>query len=295
MSCATRAPRCVINRAAEVDGAEPLADAVPAAPGDIAALFYTSGTTGKPKGAELTHRSLVGSIAAGAIWPAGLRRDEAVFGVAGGAHHGVRGGARAWPAPASRSTSCRRSTRCEVLDAIESRRATMFVGRAGHVPDAARGRRRRARPALGPGLDVRSRRDAGGAGRRVQAVRGDRHPAGDRLGRRSGLRRGLRPGRERRRRGRAGVAADGRCRARIVGRHGAAGLPVQGGRRRRRGGAGRVGRRAAGQGTRRARRATTATPAPPMPRSPRTAGCAPATWPGGACSASSVSRAARRT
>ena len=71
----------VINRAVEIDGAEPLTEAVPAEPSDIAALFYTSGTTGKPKGVQLTHHSLVGSIASGAIWPAGLRRDEAVFGL----------------------------------------------------------------------------------------------------------------------------------------------------------------------------------------------------------------------
>ncbi len=31
-----------------------------AAPNDVAALFYTSGTTGKPKGVELTHRGLLG-------------------------------------------------------------------------------------------------------------------------------------------------------------------------------------------------------------------------------------------
>jgi long-chain acyl-CoA synthetase len=39
-------------------GAEPIA-LVPRAPGDLAWLFYTSGTTGRPKGAMLTHGNLV--------------------------------------------------------------------------------------------------------------------------------------------------------------------------------------------------------------------------------------------
>ncbi len=38
-------------------------------PGEVAALFYTSGTTGSPKGAELTHRGLVGQLGAAALLP----------------------------------------------------------------------------------------------------------------------------------------------------------------------------------------------------------------------------------
>src|SRR5665213_2439680 len=57
------------------------APAVPAAPGDVAAIFYTSGTTGRPKGARLTHRALLGQVGAATLFPSALRHDEAVFGL----------------------------------------------------------------------------------------------------------------------------------------------------------------------------------------------------------------------
>src|SRR3954453_11294244 len=62
----------VIRTATDVDGAIPLAEAAPADPGDVAALFYTSGTTGKPKGVELTHQSLVGQVAMAGALPTNL-------------------------------------------------------------------------------------------------------------------------------------------------------------------------------------------------------------------------------
>jgi len=119
--------RAMVRSAIEVDAAEPLQAPVDATPEDVAALFYTSGTTGKPKGATLTHQALVGQVVAGVAWPAALHRDEAVF---------------ALPVAHIMGFAVLMATACagiptyllpkfrpdEVLDAIERRRATMFVG-----------------------------------------------------------------------------------------------------------------------------------------------------------------------
>lgn len=117
----------IVHGAADVDGAEPLRSAVPASPDDIAALFYTSGTTGKPKGAELTHTALLGGAIAGVAWPAGVRRDEAVFSLPVAHIMGFAvlmvlayAGIPAYVLPHFRPD--------EVLDAIEQRRSSIFIG-----------------------------------------------------------------------------------------------------------------------------------------------------------------------
>ncbi|MGH2686308.1 MAG: class I adenylate-forming enzyme family protein [Actinomycetota bacterium] len=117
----------VIRDLDEVKEGEPL-DAVAADPGDTAVLFYTSGTTGKPKGAKLTHRSLVGGVGAyAAAVPLQWLRQECVTGmpVAHVAGFSVLVQMAALGVPVYLLTKFRPD---DALDAIEQRRATMFVG-----------------------------------------------------------------------------------------------------------------------------------------------------------------------
>jgi acyl-CoA synthetase (AMP-forming)/AMP-acid ligase II len=117
----------VIRRAADVDLRAPLTDPHPTDPGDSAALFYTSGTTGIPKGVELTHTALVGQVAAGAAWPSALHRDEAVVSLPIAHIMGFVSllGLACAGIPVYHLPNFRPD---EVLDAIEARRSTMFVG-----------------------------------------------------------------------------------------------------------------------------------------------------------------------
>jgi long-chain acyl-CoA synthetase len=107
--------------------ASPPGDAVPANPNDVAALFYTSGTTGKPKGAQLTHKALVGQSARAVLFPSSLRRDESVTGmpVAHIAGFSMLVMQASMGVPVYLLRKFRPDT---ALDAIERRRATMFVG-----------------------------------------------------------------------------------------------------------------------------------------------------------------------
>ena len=96
-------------------------------PADVAVLLYTSGTTGKPKGAALTHRGLLSSTRRLALMPTGLRRDEVVMALPLAHVMGFAGflstltaGMPAFVIPRFRPDT--------VLDAIEQRRSTIFVG-----------------------------------------------------------------------------------------------------------------------------------------------------------------------
>ena len=124
--------------------------------------------------------------------------------------------------------------------------------RAGHVPDAARGRRRGPRPHVGPGVGLGRRRDAGRAGRPLQE-------AWARPSRCRSSARSARPPSPRATAwSRPAAAWRPSCRRRcsagglgVVAGHAPARLLVQGGRRRRRRGPPGRGRRAAREGSRR--------------------------------------------
>jgi long-chain acyl-CoA synthetase len=104
----------------------PIAPAQPA-PDDVAALFYTSGTTGRPKGAALTHRALVGQVAPAAAWPFGHRRDEIVMALP--VAHIMGFVALLGPAVAGvPSYFLTRFSPTRVLDTIERRRCSAFIG-----------------------------------------------------------------------------------------------------------------------------------------------------------------------
>jgi long-chain acyl-CoA synthetase len=116
----------VIRAVSDVEGSEP-GGAVPVSPADVAALFYTSGTTGNPKGAQLTHRALVGQSMKAVLYPSALRRDESVTGmpVAHIAGFSMLVMQACLGVPVYLLRKFRPDT---ALDAIETRRATMFVG-----------------------------------------------------------------------------------------------------------------------------------------------------------------------
>lgn len=105
----------------------PPTPAVPVDPKSVAAIFYTSGTTGRPKGAELTHRALVGRTGAGAMVPERMLGRGCVTGMPVAHIAGfsmlvllLSIGVPVYLLPKFRPT--------DALDAIESQRPFMVIG-----------------------------------------------------------------------------------------------------------------------------------------------------------------------
>ncbi len=123
--------RLVVRHASELDAGPGSRTAPPeparSRPGDVAALFYTSGTTGAPKGAALTHRALVGQVSSAALWPGFLRRDDVLMSLPVAHIMGfvalLAAGVAGVPV-----TFLPRFSPGRVLDLIERRRVSAFVG-----------------------------------------------------------------------------------------------------------------------------------------------------------------------
>jgi len=119
----------VVRHADELETAthDALGPAHPTDPSAVGAVFYTSGTTGKPKGAELTHRGVLGGLNLAALLPVRGRGDEAVFSLPMAHIMGFAAGV----GMACAGVPVRFLPRFDaeiVLDEIEQRRVGLFVG-----------------------------------------------------------------------------------------------------------------------------------------------------------------------
>jgi len=117
----------VLRSVRQLRGAAPVIQPATPAMSDVAALFYTSGTTGHPKGAALTHRSLVAPPAAAVLWPASIRHDEVVSALP--VAHIM--GFMTYVGLATAGIACymlERFSAEEVLEVIEARSCSGFIG-----------------------------------------------------------------------------------------------------------------------------------------------------------------------
>ncbi len=119
--------KLVIKRLPKGNSSIP-APPVTADPSDVAAVLYTSGTTGLPKGAELTHRGLLAGVQRGAaVFPLAWRNDEVVFALPV-AHVMGFSALLGLLCSGVRTLVFDRFRPIEVLDAIEARKSSAFIG-----------------------------------------------------------------------------------------------------------------------------------------------------------------------
>ena len=117
----------VIRDPLDLDDGAAFGTAVAADPRSVAALFYTSGTTGKPKGAELTHKGLLGGMPLTAALPTELRNDELLLALPVAHIYGfaIVVGAACAGLP---TYFLPKFHPVKALDAIEDRRCSIFAG-----------------------------------------------------------------------------------------------------------------------------------------------------------------------
>ena len=126
------------RRGALVDMAPPLADDVLRATDEPAMVAYTSGTTGAPKGAVLSHANLLASACAVVEAWRWTADDTLVLALPLFHMHGLGVGVNGTLVAGGRAVVLPRFDVDAVLDAVASHEATMFFG----VPDDVRAPRR---------------------------------------------------------------------------------------------------------------------------------------------------------
>ena len=112
-----------------IEGREPLPDVVDRADDDTAVILYTSGTTGRPKGAELTHHNLARNASVTAETLVQLGPDDVVMGCLPLFHvFGQTCGLNAAIATGATLTLLARFDPQAALEVIQRDRVTVFEG-----------------------------------------------------------------------------------------------------------------------------------------------------------------------
>ncbi|CAM5615556.1 long-chain-fatty-acid--CoA ligase [Streptomyces fumanus] len=110
-------------------GAAPIAGPVPRSPDDIAVVLYTSGTTGRPKGAALTHLNLVMNVTTTMLSPFAMRPADVLLGCLPLSHtFGQICGMGTTFRAGARLVLMGRFTAEEALDLMEAEGCTVLMG-----------------------------------------------------------------------------------------------------------------------------------------------------------------------
>ncbi|MDG9727002.1 long-chain-fatty-acid--CoA ligase [Streptomyces sp. DH41] len=122
-----RGPRPALDELAAT--AEPMPGPVPRAPGDVAVILYTSGTTGRPKGAAITHLNLVMNVGTTMLSPFEMSSGDVLLGCLPLSHtFGQICGMGTSFRAGARLVLMRRFTAEAALDLMETEGCTVLMG-----------------------------------------------------------------------------------------------------------------------------------------------------------------------